>query len=109
MAYHDVFRSANFQNDNFRVHLFDIVTQYRALFSDDDPLMGSAPASNRILFSSWMERKISDFLFLLKTDLQRGAKKQSLDAIIGQVGFFVVLACHQGHRDNLEREWPVTN
>jgi hypothetical protein len=38
------------------VHLFDIVTQYRALFSDDDPIVsvaGSAPATNRVLFSSW--------------------------------------------------------
>ena len=77
--------STNSLKLNARVHLFDIVTQYRALFSDDDPLIGSAPASNRILFSSWMERKISDFLVLLTTDLQRGAKKQSLDAIIGQV------------------------
>jgi hypothetical protein len=68
--------------------LFDIVTQYRALFSDDDPLLsssGSAPASNRLLFSSWIERKIEDFLNLLKTDLNRGAKKQSLDSIVGQV------------------------
>jgi len=67
------------------------VTQYRALFSDDDPLLASpagSHTSNRLLFSSWLQRKIDDFLELLKNDLEKGAKKQSLDSIIGQVGYF---------------------
>jgi hypothetical protein len=75
-----------------RVHLFDIVTQYRALFSDEDPLMGSygvpSPASHRLLFSTWLESKISQFLQTLEKDLDLGAKGQSLDSILSQAMYF---------------------
>lgn len=74
-----------------RVHLFDIVTQYRALFSDEDPLIyggNSSPASHRLMFSTWLESKISHFLASLDADLQAGAKRQSLDSILSQAMYF---------------------
>ena len=73
-----------------RVHLFDIVTQYRALFSDDDPLSyaGSNPTTHRVMFSTWLDSKISQFLATLKDDLGQGAKRQSLDSILSQAMYF---------------------
>ena len=77
-----------------RVHLFDIVAQYRALFSDEDPLVGpdyaagQSPACHRLLFSTWLERKIADFLLVLRHDLKQGAKRQSLDSILVQAMYF---------------------
>ena len=40
-----------------RVHLFDIVTQYRSIFSDHtDHLIAESEFDNRLLFSSWLSR-----------------------------------------------------
>ena len=44
-----------------RVHLFDIVTQYRAIFSDDDPILSmedeDSPAYSN-LFHCWIVQKV---------------------------------------------------
>lgn len=43
-----------------RVHLFDIMTQYRAIFPDDDPLIigqGSSPLLGG-LFYQWVNEKV---------------------------------------------------
>ena len=102
--------------DSTRVHLFDIVTQYRALFSDDDvmnisnyssgdllrntafgPYQGSS--SHRVLFSAWLDRRISIFLETLKLDLQKIAatSKQrtvgsssygGIDSLLNQAMYF---------------------
>lgn len=74
-----------------RVHLFDIVTQYRALFSDEDSAYGStlaSGASHRAMFSTWLQSKLSQFLQMLQADLDAGAKKQSLDSILSQTMYF---------------------
>ena len=103
--------------DATRVHLFDIATQYRALFSDDDVvnitnfsnsgvyrnnsnlLQGSS--SHRVLFSAWLDRRISIFIDTLKKDLdaivvsikQRATSSSSmtyggLDSLLNQAMYF---------------------
>ena len=85
--------------DLTRVHLFDIVTQYRALFSDDDPLLlapapsrgqpaGPGVSSHRLLFSSWLQRRVGIFLKSMEDDLDRGAQIVSLESITGQAMYF---------------------
>ena len=46
-----------------RVHLFDIMTQYRAIFPDDDPLImgqNSGPPLGG-LFYQWVNEKVNIF------------------------------------------------
>ena len=50
-----------------RVHMFDIITQYKAIFSDEDSL--SSETSETILFHSWVQKKVSQFLAILEQDL----------------------------------------
>lgn len=71
-----------------RVHLFDIVTQYRAIFSEEESLMSSLPNQfdNRLLFTAWINRKIVDFLRVLETDLAHGVT--SLESVISQAMYF---------------------
>ena len=75
-----------------RVHLLDIVTQYRALFPDDDVYgagtITTPTLSHRAMFSTWLESKICQFLITLQNDLDAGAKKQSLDSILSQAMYF---------------------
>lgn len=73
-----------------RVHLFDIITQYRAIFSDDEQVMllpSHAQGSEASLFSSWVLHKIDEFLKTLEEDLQRGINNR-LDSIIGHCMYF---------------------
>jgi hypothetical protein len=69
--------------ESCRVHMFDIITQYRAIFSDED----SNDASESILFHSWVVNKIADFLLVLETDLSRGCASH-LEAILAQSMYF---------------------
>lgn len=73
-----------------RIHLFNIVTQYRAIFSDDDPILPLAKDQNineSAIFYSWINEKVSQFLTTLEQDLNRGVGS-SLDSIIGQCMYF---------------------
>uniref|UniRef100_A0A672FCI4 Conserved oligomeric Golgi complex subunit 8 n=1 Tax=Salarias fasciatus TaxID=181472 RepID=A0A672FCI4_SALFA len=65
-----------------RVHLFDVVTQYRAVFSDED----AAGAEARV-FQGWVARRVRDFLRTLERDLRRGAGGR-LDSLLGQCMYF---------------------
>jgi len=83
--------------DLTRVNLFDVVTQYRALFSDDDLDMTSpssgdqvkrSPSAYRLLFSSWLTRRLQGFLRTMEEDLERGGGDMSLESVAGQAMYF---------------------
>ena len=59
-----------------RVHLFDIVTQYKAIFPDDDTMLLTAHSSytgkqaDGTLFCGWLNSKVKKFmLYFLHTIL----------------------------------------
>ncbi|XP_067137990.1 conserved oligomeric Golgi complex subunit 8 isoform X2 [Centruroides vittatus] len=72
-----------------RVHLFDIVTQYRAIFSDDDPLLipGKDAKNESSIFHSWISLKISEFLKTLEHDISEDLGGR-LDSILSQAMYF---------------------
>ncbi|XP_036328695.1 conserved oligomeric Golgi complex subunit 8 [Rhagoletis pomonella] len=76
-----------------RINLFNIITQYRAIFPDEEPssvtvvkpLQGVSCDGER-LFQAWLHRKIDDFLQTLESDLERGVS--SFDTVLGQCMYF---------------------
>ncbi|XP_043250692.1 conserved oligomeric Golgi complex subunit 8 [Colletes gigas] len=70
-----------------RIHLFNIITQYRAMFNDDELMIpGRDPTVNEsAIFYHWLEEKISQFLMTLEQDLPGVT---SIDSILGQCTYF---------------------
>ncbi|CAF1030794.1 unnamed protein product [Brachionus calyciflorus] len=88
--------------EEMRIHLFDIITQYRAIFSDDDflssnILSGSQNITNLILnhkdlnesklFYCWLNKKINFFLAILERDIKLGVGNR-LDGVLSQSMYF---------------------
>ncbi|XP_033172967.1 conserved oligomeric Golgi complex subunit 8 [Drosophila mauritiana] len=78
-----------------RINLFNIITQYRAIFPEDEgtlktqsslrPLQGVSCNGDR-LFQAWLHNKINDFLQTLEHDLQLGVG--SVETVLGQCMYF---------------------
>lgn len=77
------------------MNVFNIITQYKAIFGEEDFGSSSSghqqrPTSNagdeKKLLSSWLSRKVEQFLKTLDTDLNRGIS--SLDTVLGQCMYF---------------------
>lgn len=71
----DYYEHASKYIDETRNILFDIVTQYRALFSDDDSTLYVTFNRNEFvketnLFRSWLVSRLSEFLKVVQVDLQ---------------------------------------
>ncbi|CAG0901054.1 unnamed protein product [Darwinula stevensoni] len=62
----------------YRVHLFDILTQYRALFSEDP----------QPIFTSFLQHKVSELLKTLEEDLLEGGGNMRTDSLLGQAMYF---------------------
>ena len=78
-----------------RVHLFDVITQYRAIFPNDDPLAvmtssNSSPEDKRsyaYVFYGWISCKVGDFLRSLDSVLSTKSV-QRLDSLLSQSMYF---------------------
>lgn len=79
-----------------RVNLFNIVTQYCALFDMNDAEGRFDKESNskmHLIFSSWLHEKIEDFLKMLETDLaliNNSSSLQDIGSLLGQCNYFGV-------------------
>ncbi|XP_058066432.1 conserved oligomeric Golgi complex subunit 8 [Anopheles bellator] len=81
-----------------RVQLFNIITQYRAIFPEDDDGDGAAAGSDAAergrmasdegkVFHSWLHDQIAEFVRTLEKDLSSG-EITSFDTILGQCMYF---------------------
>ncbi|XP_053684204.1 conserved oligomeric Golgi complex subunit 8 [Sabethes cyaneus] len=77
-----------------RIHLFNIITQYRAIFPDEEDLMSmSVITSDRNatdgskIFHSWLHDQIVAFISVLEKDLASN-NINSFDTILGQCMYF---------------------
>ncbi|XP_055592394.1 conserved oligomeric Golgi complex subunit 8-like [Uranotaenia lowii] len=78
-----------------RVHLFNIITQYRAIFPEDEETsssLSSIPSDHNSIdggkiFHSWLHDQIVDFINTLEKDLASN-EINSYDTILGQCMYF---------------------
>ncbi|KAJ1527092.1 hypothetical protein ONE63_008632 [Megalurothrips usitatus] len=70
-----------------RVHLFSIITQYRAVFGDSEADISHNSSSYNTLFYAWIMEKVMQFLSTLEQDLAQGVGP-SLDSVVRQCMYF---------------------
>lgn len=75
-----------------RVHLFDIITQYRAVFSDEDPMFllgarGADAVHLQSIFNSFLIEKLEQFSSALRIDLASGVDGR-MDSVLAQCMHF---------------------
>lgn len=69
-----------------RVNLFNIVTQYKAVFDDDSK---NTSSKMNLIFNSWLHEKIDDFLRTLENDLAlSNSSLMDMSSILGQCMYF---------------------
>ncbi|KYQ50914.1 Conserved oligomeric Golgi complex subunit 8 [Trachymyrmex zeteki] len=70
-----------------RIHLFNIITQYKAMFNDDELVIPGRDLTlnESAIFYHWLEEKITQFLATLEQDLPGVT---SIDTILGQCTYF---------------------
>lgn len=76
--------------DASRVSLFDIITQYNAIFSDNEPLFltGENKRQNTAsILHSWILSKLSQFMLTLDEGINKGLHGR-LDSLYGQCMYF---------------------
>ena len=78
-----------------RVHLFDIITQYRGIFPNDDPsvvMTSSDSVQNRSsyahVFYGWIACKVGEFLHSLEAVLSSNPSVQRPDSLLSQSMYF---------------------
>ncbi|KAK5644122.1 hypothetical protein RI129_007967 [Pyrocoelia pectoralis] len=73
-----------------RVTLFNIITQYKAIFNDDDHgsvlLNKQQNINENLIFFSWIRDRIREFLVTLESDLSK--EVTSVESILGQCMYF---------------------
>lgn len=62
------------------------MTQYKAIFGEDDQTHRTARCDENKLLNSWLSKKVEQFLKTLETDLSRGIS--SLETVLGQCMYF---------------------
>lgn len=71
-----------------RVNLFNIITQYKATFADDDNSLDSTDSNESgNIFHAWINTKINNFLTTLESNLNN-EELTSIEAILGQCMYF---------------------
>lgn len=71
-----------------RINLFNIITQYKATFTDDDSTLSVNDFNDSgNIFHSWINSKVNNFLITLETDLNQPGIT-SFDSILGQCMYF---------------------
>lgn len=71
-----------------RVNLFNIITQYKATFADDDSALDANDLNDSgNIFHAWINTKVNDFIETLEKDLNQPGIT-SYDTVLGQCMYF---------------------
>lgn len=68
--------------DIHRLHLFDIVMQYKAIFSEDSPSAGDSGASESAILTSWAQHRVCLYLDALHAYLPLIKEGGSLSSVL---------------------------